>query len=293
MPEERGRLGAQSEKAVRAGHGCRTRCAQDHRLVHLGQICLSLPFYSCGLTFIRSIGLPIHRPVAPRNATQRNVALGKLEFWLPRHENLLHHVRKRCLYQSRFSRRFARVLYARLRSLSSSSIHRHPADYGSVYEATALPKYAGERTRDLDLLVPGAGGPNQVFAAHERGLLKRAKGARRAKQKQRSKLDESRPAPAPRADEAGAVTLEQHDRDTESDSSATQVTDDEAEWQNDVPGQESFARKRRRYDRELETRYAIDEELLYQPAEAVEALTLPEGPSHPDNEGHKHTLKGG
>lgn len=204
-------------------------------------------------------------------------AMGKLEFYLPRYDNLLRHVRRFCAHQPRRARKVARALRDRLRELAASAVYRNPADYGSVYEETAYPKLL-----PVPLTVPGSASPASIFAAHERALLGVAKRKRERKVKQREALDE--PA-IPEAGTEAAVGQEQGgEEELLDDSSATEhSTESEGEAKLERSAQSDLlGRKRKRQkqlDSELEKRYAVDESLLFDPAASggAESQDLPRG----------------
>ena len=164
-------------------------------------------------------------------------------------------------------------------------------DFGSVFEVTRYPKYAG---RDMELLVPGAASPGQIFKSHGGMLLRRAKRRRvsayttkerKEKKKQRRKVEKRERKQArteskgkgkgridceldpslledAAAENAGVGDdLQEREDDNESVSGdgPSQTDDSSSEG-----GQEDTLRQgRRRNDPDIEARLGIDEQLLY------------------------------
>lgn len=191
--------------------------------------------------------------------------MGRLEFWLPRYNSLLGHVRKYCPNQTRAARKQAQGLYLRIRDLNYS-VYRNPADFGSVYEETAYPKYT---QNDDDLLRPGSAAPAQIFAAHEQSLLKIAKTKRKRRQEARNKLDRIAGPSGSRHTEEGVDA----DEGDEVDSSETEVSEPDDQGK----GHADIARKRERLDLQLEKRHTIDENLLYNPDSSNPIPDMPDG----------------
>ena len=168
-------------------------------------------------------------------------------------------------------------------------------DFGSVFEVTRYPKYAG---RSLELLVPGAASPGQIFKSHEDMLLRRAKRRRdstyaskeRKEKKRQRRKEEKRErkraqaegkgkgkgkgridfdldpsllgeADAENADVDSFPEGQEREDDSSSDSGddAPQTDDSSSE---DGQG-DTLRQGRRRKDPDIEARLGIDEQLLY------------------------------
>lgn len=167
-------------------------------------------------------------------------------------------------------------------------------DFGSVFEVTRYPKYAG---RNLELLVPGAASPGQIFKSHEGMLLRRAKRRRDSayitkerKEKKQRRKEEKRERKRARAESKGkgkgkgridfdldpsllgdadaenANADDRQERQEREDEDSSDSSDDASQTDDSSSedGQEDTLRQGRRHkDPDIEARLGIDEQLLY------------------------------
>ncbi|CAD6565925.1 MAG: hypothetical protein CYPHOPRED_000097 [Cyphobasidiales sp. Tagirdzhanova-0007] len=145
----------------------------------------------------------------------RTIAMGRIEFFTPRQDLMLEHLRLYCQHVLPDTPKEANTIH-RILSQLSSDVYTNPYDFGSIYEILAHPKTPKGK---LDLLVPGSASPANIFKGHERSLLRRS--SKRQKEKARNKQRIKR------------AKLESY-RNDELDESATEGSEDRGESVTDV-----------------------------------------------------------
>lgn len=122
----------------------------------------------------------------------RSIAMGRIEFYTPRHDHMLEHLRLYCEHVTSDISKEVRATW-RILAQNTGSTYINPYDFGSIFELLAFPKTPQGH---LDLLVPGSASPAMIYQCQERALLKRSslKEKRRGEIRKRAKFDTKAPA---------------------------------------------------------------------------------------------------